>query len=355
MGPQAKTKRSAVKHVAIDLGSKESQVCVRGADGVLLYEKKHPTRGLGLLMQSWPPSRVVLETSSEAFRIADAAKAAGHEVRVVRATLAKQLGVGERGIKTDLRDARKLSEVSTRIDLPSVHIPTQEARELRSLVRSREMLVTSRTRMVNHARGWLRTMLLRIRGGATATFPDRMRAAATQHQQPVPPHIEQVLAVIDALNVQLRASDRQMREYVRKSELCRRLMTVPGVGPVTAISFVAAIDDVTRFEHAYRLTSYLGLTPGEDSSSERDRRTSITKAGATSVRRTLIQAAWAAYLRRPDEPMVRWAKQIADRRGKFIAIVALARKLAGILYALWRDTTSYRSEKSARPTVEATR
>ena len=352
MGPQAKTKESAVNHAAIDLGSKESQVCVRAADGTVLYEKKHPTRGLEALMKSWSPSRVVLETSSEAFRVADAARAAGHEVRVVRATLSKQLGVGERGIKTDLRDARKLSEVSTRIDLPSVHIPTTEARELRSLVRSREMLVSSRTRLVNHARGWLRTMLLKIRGGATATFPDRVRAVTTQQNQPVPQHIEHVLLVIDALNVQVLASDRQMRQLVRASELCRRLMTVPGVGPVTALSFVAAIDDVSRFEHAYRLQSYLGLTPGEDSSSERERRTSITKAGATSVRRTLIQAAWAAYLRRPNEPMVKWATQIADRRGKFIAIVALARKMAGILYALWRDKTSYRSEKSAQPANE---
>lgn len=352
MGPQAKTEESAVNHVAIDLGSKESQVCVRGADGVLLYEKKHPTMGLEALMRSLSPSRVVLETSSEAFRVADAAKAAGHEVRVVRATLAKQLGVGERGIKTDLRDARKLSEVSTRIDLPSVHIPTQEGRELRSIVRSREMLLSSRTRLINHARGWLRTMLLKIRRGTSETFPERVRASATQSTHSLPPHVEQVLSVIEALNVQVLASNRQVRQLASKSELCRRLMTVPGVGPVTALSFVAAIDDVSRFEHAYRLQSYVGLTPGEDSSSERERRTSITKAGPTSVRRTLIQAAWAAYLRRPDEPMVKWAAQVAERRGKFIAIVALARKLAGVLYALWRDRTSYRSEKSARIEVQ---
>ena len=214
------------------------------------------------------------------------------------------------------------------------------------------MLDTSRTRLINHARGWLRTMLLKIRNGASATFPDRVRAAAKQHQQPVPPHLEQVLAVIEALNVQVLASDRQLRQLVSKNEVCRRLMTVPGVGPVTALSFVAAIDYVTRFEHAYRVQSYLGLTPGEDSSSERERRTSITKAGSTSVRRTLIQAAWAAYRRRPAEPMVKWATQIAERRGKYIAIVALARKMAGILFALWRDKTSYRSERSAQPENE---
>src|SRR5438874_4333569 len=80
---QGKKERSAMQHVAIDLGSKESQVCVRSADGTVLFEKKHPTLKLDALMRTWPTSRVVLETSSEAFRIADQAKAAGHEVRVV--------------------------------------------------------------------------------------------------------------------------------------------------------------------------------------------------------------------------------------------------------------------------------
>src|SRR6187200_2677279 len=83
MGLQLKERRSAVQHVAIDLGSKESQVCIRSADGTILVEKKHPTRKLEELMQTLGPSRVVLETSSESFRVADAAKRAGHEVRVV--------------------------------------------------------------------------------------------------------------------------------------------------------------------------------------------------------------------------------------------------------------------------------
>jgi transposase len=113
-----------MNHVAIDLGGRESQICVRGADGTILEEKRHATRSLDKLMKQWPPSRIILETSAEAFRVADAAKAAGHEVRVVAATLVKTLGVGARGIKTDQRDARTLSEVSCRIDLPSVHIPT---------------------------------------------------------------------------------------------------------------------------------------------------------------------------------------------------------------------------------------
>jgi transposase len=339
-----------MQHVAIDLGSKESQVCVRSADGTILVEKKHPTRGLVKLMKSWPPSRVVLETSSEAFPIADQAKAAGHEVRVVKSTLSKELGVGERGIKNDVRDARKLSEVSCRIDLPSVHIPSEIAREWRSVIRSRETLIESRTKMVNHARGWLRTQLRTVRRGSTETFPARVRERAVEESTTIPPHIEDVLAVIEVMNRQATASMKRIRELAKASELCRRLMTTPGVGQVTAVSFVAAIDNVSRFPHAYHLTSYLGMTPGENSSSQRERRTSITKAGPSSVRRNLIQAAWVAFRFRPNDPMVRWATRISERRGKFIAIVALARKMAAVMFALWRDSTNYNPLKTSSPT-----
>jgi transposase len=336
-----------MQHVAIDLGSKESQVCIRREDGSIVLEKKHPTRRLGELMQTWPKSRVILETSSESFRVADAAIAANHEVRVVPATLAKQLGVGERGVKTDVRDARKLSEVSCRIDLRSVHIPSAETRELRSILRSREALVTSRTKLINHVKGWIRTQLWRLRSGATATLPDRLRAHAVMLQQSVPVHIEETLVVLETLTQQITASTRRVKKLAKEHSVARRLMTIPGVGPITALTFIAAVDQVDRFERTHHLQSYLGLTPGENSSSERERRTGITKAGSTAVRRTLVQAAWAAMRLQPNAPMVKWAAQIAERRGRFIAVVALARKMAGIMFALWRDDSTYSAFKAA--------
>ena len=353
MGLQEKEEKSAVNHAAIDLGTKESQVCIRSADGTILVEKKYLTKQLGQLMKSWEPSRVVMETSSEAFRIADQAKAAGHEVRVVRSTLSKQLGVGDRGVKTDQRDARKLSEVSCRIDLPTVHVPSEQAREMRALIRSRELLIETRTKSVNHVRGWLRTQLLSIRRGSTETLPKRIRERLETEQRTLPAHIEQVLTVIDALNTQATASMKTISKLANSSALCRRLMTVPGVGPITAVSFFAAIDDVTRFQHAHRVQSYLGLTPGEDSSSTRERRTGITKAGPASLRRVLIQAAWVAFRFRPNDPMVRWATRIEKRRGKHIAVVALARKMAGVMFALWRDQTNYSPLQAAIAPVAA--
>jgi transposase len=335
-----------MNHVAIDLGSKASQVCVRKHDGTLLFEGKHPTVRLHELMKSWEPSRVILETTSEAFRIADQARAAGHEVRVVPATLVRQLGVGERRLKTDERDARKLSEVSCRIDLPSVHVPTERARTLRSILRARDALIETRTRLISHIRGWLRQQLVKVGGGATATFSERARVAAANAKVEFATHIVQVLAVLDALKPQIAAQNLQLQKEAKADPVCRRLMTIPGVGPITAIGFVAAVDNPKRFASCHRVQSYLGLTPGENSSSERQRKTGITKAGPTSLRRTLIQAAWAAWFSRPEEPMVRWAQQISERRGRCIAVVALARKIAGIMFALWRDETEYSSRKA---------
>jgi transposase len=101
-------------------------------------------------------SRVILETCSEAFRVADLALSHGHEVRVVPATLVRSLGVGARRIKTDRRDAQVLSEVSCRIDLPSVHVTTELARERRSMCTMREELIAPRTALINCVRGWLR-------------------------------------------------------------------------------------------------------------------------------------------------------------------------------------------------------
>jgi transposase len=338
-----------VNHVAIDLGSKESQVCVRLPNGDIELEKKHPTRRLPELLRNLTHSRVILETSSEAFRIADAAIAAGHEVRVVPSTLSKQLGVGERGVKTDLRDARALSEVSRRIDLPSVHIPSEAARFARSVLCSRQIMVESRTKLINHVRGWMRTQIWKLRGRGTATLPKRLRDQATEDStRALPEHIEAVLTTIETLTAQMRRSDQQIKQLARSNTVCVRLMTMPGIGPVTSLAYFAALDDHKRFAHAYRVASYLGITPGEDSSSDRQRRTGITKAGPSWVRRTLVQAAWTALRTRPNDPMVRWALKIAERRPLPVAVVALARKMSGIMFALWRDGSTYTPEKGAQ-------
>jgi transposase len=116
--------------------------------------------------------------------------------------------------------------------------------------------------------------------------------------------------------------------------------------------FVAAIDDVSRFANAHSVQAYLGLTPGENSSSTRQQRTGITKSGPAPVRRTLMQAAWNIRRLRPMDPISQWAMEIEKRRGKFVATVAVARKLAGILFALWRDGARYEPNHQLRKAIK---
>jgi len=328
-----------MNHCAIDLGGRKSQVCLRAPDGGLLHESRCDTLSLPDFLSALPHSRVVLETSAEAFHIADAARKSGHEVRVVPATLVRQLGVGARRTKTDKRDARVLSEVSCRINLPSVHLPSLRSREWKALCGMHDTLVRSRTRLINNLRGWLRGQARRLARGSPETFSQRMLTL-----RPLPEYVEVQVSLIGSLTEQIRFSERRLARLAAADVVCKRLMTTPGVGPSTALRFVAAVDNVTRFESAHKLQAYLGLTPGEMSSAERQARTGITKAGSSSVRWTLVQAAWSlrTHCRAPRaRPLQLWAMEIEKRRGKQIATVALARKLAGILYALWRDGTTY--------------
>ena len=329
-----------MEHVAIDLGAKQSQICVRHTDGTIIEEKRWPTAQLSVYLAQRPHSRVVVETCSEAFAVTDAALALNHEVRVVPATLVRSLGVGARRTKNDRRDAQILSEVSCRIDLPSVHVPSAQSRRRKMMCNHRQALVGSRTQLMNCVRSWLRTL---GKGPLRWTSPTLLAARVRSHVggDQLPAFIERTLETIEHLNEQIAAADRELKREATGDETCRRLMTVPGVGPVTAIRFVAAVDKVSRFDSAHKLEAYLGLTPGEDSSSERQRRTSITKAGPAALRWTLVQAAWSARRTHGDHPMVQWSLAVEQRRGKMVAITALARKLAGIPYALMRDGSAY--------------
>ena len=359
-----------MEHIAIDLGSRESQLCIRSAQNEVLLERRVATRSLRSALKKRPPSRVVLETSAEAFAVADIAMACGHEVRVVPATLVRALGVGARGLKTDVRDSRVLSEASVRMDLPSVHVPSQPSRELKALCSARESLVHARTKLINNTRGFLRTQTITLRPGSGESFTRRVRArhvvstapappptqapatkrrspraaapnAASDTTPPLPPFVRAMLEAIDALSAQIAALDAQLTALVASHAVCQRLMTIPGVGPICAARFAAAIDRVDRFPDAATLQSYLGLVPGEQQSGMTQRRTRLIKRGQPQVRWALVQSAWCLYRTRKADPMVQWALGVEQRRGRRIAIVALARKLASVLFALWRDGTEY--------------
>lgn len=330
-----------MEHIGIDLGGRESQVCVRNSEGEIIAEGRVPTHALGLYLQRRPHGRVVMETCAEAFHVADAAKQAGHAVNVVPATLVRSLGVGARGIKTDVRDARLQAEVSCRMKvLPRVHVPSEDARELKTLLNMRDALLSARTQLCNTVRGYLRCRLLRVRC-TPETMPKRVRAALQAEPTGLPTYLERQLAVIETLNAQIKEADKELKKLVEEHELCRLLMTAPAVGPVTAARYVSSIDDVSRFPNAHKVESYLGMTPGENSSSDRVRRTGLTKAGPSALRKCLVQVCWTIFRLKPQDPLAQWGRRIAERRNKQVAVCAMARKLAGVLFAMWRDARPY--------------
>ena len=337
-------------HVAIDLGGRESQICVRQPDGAVVEQRRLRTGEVPTYLQRRAHSRVIVETCSEAFWIADAAMAAGHEVRVVPATLAPTLGIGARGIKTDRRDAQVLSEVSTRIDLPSVHVPRPAARAAKALCGMRDGLVRSRTLLLNTVRGWLRTQGRRVATGSVLTFGTRVRAAVGAS---LPSYVARQLQLLEHLHAAIAEADREVRALAEGDPIAVRLMTVPGVGPVTAVRFLAAIDDRTRFRSAHAVAAYFGLVGGQRSSGDRTRHLGITKAGSPAVRWCLVQAAHCARRVLPPGPLRDWVDGVAHRRGRQGAVVALARKLTGILFALWRDGSTYDPLRAAPPLAPA--
>ena len=329
-----------MEHIAIDLGARESQICVRDDAGEIVDERRYTTRHLRkYLAKRKSGGRVLLESSSEAFAVADLARQCGHQVRVVPSSLVRALGVGERKLKTDQRDARKLSEMDCRMEVPSVHIPSAQHRDQQARITARQALVEVRTKLVNTVRSYFRSAELSQVKATPKTLAKNVRSKLPP--QELPSYIEQVLCVLDSLNTQITEADEALKELANTDETCRRLQTMPGVGPVTSLCFAAAIDEVSRFESASKLTSYLGLTPGENTTGFKTKRIGLTKSGSVRVRWTLVQAAWTMVRTRPNDPLAGWFRAVAGRRGKKIAVVAMARKMAGILYAMWRDQKPY--------------
>jgi transposase len=335
-----------MNHVAVDLGSKQSHFCVRAPDATLLREGRVKTRDLPKFFAMLEePNRVILETSAESFWAAEAAQECRHDVRVVPATLAPALGVGNHGVKTDKRDARNLSESSCRMELKGVHLPSKQARATKLELNFRDGLVQARTGHINMVRGWMRGQVLSSGKGTASKFGERVRKTLAEAGAELPAAIEAHLDIIKSLNEKILEADKRLEAMAEQDSVVCNLMTVPGVGPLTALRFRATVDQVKRFKKPHLLQSYLGLTPGEDSSSMRVRKTAITKAGPRAMRWTLVQASWIVFRLQPESDLGRWAHQVAARRGRAIAIVGLARKLAGVLFAMWRDGKPFQAQQ----------
>ncbi len=336
--------------VGLDLHKRECQLARKAPDGTITDRRIATSAAhLSAVFGEQPRARILLEASTESEWVARHLEALGHEVIVADPNFAPMYATRTRRTKTDKRDARALMEACDTGAYRPAHRLAEGRRHVRAALAVRDALVRTRARYATLAKTFVRRDGLRVPASASYVVPARITAL------PLSPSLEAelapLLAVYGPLNEQIEASDTRLAGLEQTDPIVGLLLTVPGVGPVTAAAFVATVDDIRRFPSAHSLEAYLGLVPSERSSGERRQLGHITKTGNSRMRWLLVEAAWCVLRSTSDETAALrgWASGIAARRGKRIAAVALARRLAGILFALWRDGTAYDATKMRGP------
>jgi len=344
-------------HIGIDVHKRESQICILTAAEQRM-ERRVPTTpaSFAAVLGDRAAATILLEASTESEWVARCLEQLGQTVIVADPNFAPMYATRTRAVKTDRRDARALADACRLGAYRPAHRLSDAQRHVRARLAVRDALVRTRTRYIALVRALLRQHGWRLPSGSAETVSARVRTL------PLPgrrlSELAPLLAVLRPLHAQIGYSDHVIAQLTQHDPDVRRLQTVPFIGPVTAAAFVAAIDGAARFHDPHQVQAYLGLVPRELSSGDTQHRGRITKAGNVRVRWLLVQAALS--IRRSRHPrtatLATWANRIATRRGKNIATVALARRLAGILYALLRDGTEYtptRLRAPVPPPVEA--
>jgi transposase len=334
-------------HIGIDVHKNESQLCILGERGELSEHRIRTTpERFAAVLGDRPRARILLEASTESEWVARCLEGLGHEGIVADPNFAPMYAARRRKIKTDRRDARALAEACRLGAYRPAHRLSDAPRHVRGRLTVRDALVRTRTGYISVIRALLRQHGWRMPTGSAEGFIRRVLALSLPGR--LLSDLAPLLAGMRQVNEHLVYSDARIAAVARADARVERLQTVPRVGPVTAAAFVATLDDAGRFAHAHQVEASLGLVPRAWSSGAGQRRGRITKAGQRRLRSLLVQAAVCIRrLRHPTTAALReWTERRAARRGRFIAVVALARRLAGILYALLRDGTRYQPARA---------
>lgn len=335
-----------MKHYAgIDVSLEASQVCVVDEAGAVVSEAKvasEPAALTGYLAR-WGDTlaRVGLEAGPMSQWLHAGLSQAGFlavclETRHLKGALSVQR------VKSDRNDARGIAQVMRTGWYKAVHVKSLRAQERLALLTARHLLVNKLKDVENGVRGLLRNVGGKLGKVGRAGWEGRVRDCLAGAPALLA-IVEPLLAVRAALREQLGRLDRRVLAEARQDAVCRRLMTVPGVGPVVALSFVAAVDDPARFNRSRAVGVHFGLTPKRYQSGEVDRSGAISKAGDELVRSALYEAA-TCLLGRVNRfsSLKAWGLRVAKQRGAKRARVALARKLAVVMHRMWCDGTEFR-------------
>lgn len=284
--------------------------------------------------------RIGLETGQTAALLFRAMEAAELPVVCIETRHAHKV-LSARSNKTDRNDARGLAELVRVGWYREAWVRGAAAHAIRSLLLGRRTLLATKRTLENTLRGAVKRFGLIITKTAGRTFTHRA-AAAFERDPAYAAFAMPILAVLYTVLDQVRSYDRQLRAIARKNETVSRLMTVPGIGHLTALAFYSTIEDPARFKHSEDVGPYLGLTPRVYQSGEMDRTGRITKSGDGMTRSYLFEAANVILTRvTKPTPLRAWGLRLAERTGPKKAQVAVARKLAVMMHAIWSDGTEF--------------
>lgn len=343
-----------MNYCGIDIASLSSYVYVTDARGHKLWSGPVETSKDALTgrVKKYLPGglAVAIEAGNQTAWIYEVLVELGAKVTVVNPNKVKLIAESRR--KTDKIDAKILCELLRLDALPCpVHMPGPEARELRGLLVARRQLVSARTKLCNVVRGMLRQEGTRLPPRALSSeagWRDVFHAGFRHdHLLSI---VQSYHASFTALTKSIQELDRELAQRERENAQAKRLQTMPKVGRIASLTFLAAVDDVHRFPSSRKLVGYSGLAPTVRASGERTEYGSISREGRAELRAVWVQVAHqvAVDRRRESQPLRSWFARVAKRRGKKTAVVALARRLLVIAYHLLREETNYNPARLKR-------
>src|SRR5213082_3323754 len=332
-------------YVGLDVSVKETSVCIVDKAGKVIREVKVATKPVPILAVliggALAIERIGLEAGPLSQWLYSALAEAGLpvicvETRHMKAALSAQIN------KSDRSDARGIAQMM-RVGLyRSVHVKTRASQKVRMLLTSRQLLQAKALDIENELRGTLRNFGLKVGMVGAVKFEARIRELV-ENLPDLAVLVEPLLMVRRVLREQFSILHRRLLAIVRDDEVCRRLMTTPGVGPVVALTYRATVDVPARFRNSKAVGAVFGLTPSKYQSGEINRTGAISKCGDEMMRVMLYEAAQIMLVRTAKWSWLKaWAMKIARHRGMKKAIVALARRLAVIMHRIWVDGTEFR-------------
>lgn len=330
--------------IGIDLAKNTFQLHGVDARGHTIFTKRLSRKTFLPFLANLPPCLIGIEACSSANYWARRLHELGHDVRQISPQFVKPY---VKTNKNDYNDAQAICEAVSRPDMRFVPSKSVAQQDLQALHRVRMRLVRDRTALVNQTRGLLREYgvflpvgIRPFRAHVPAVLEDADNELTTLTREIIADQAQR----LRELDQRIADYDRRIDRCFRASEVCQRLSTVPGVGPIAATALVAAVGDIHCFKNGRHLAAWLGLVPRQHSSGDRHRLLGISKRGDTYLRTLLIHGA-RSVMRRCDsrtDARGHWMRDLKDRRGFNRACVALANKNARILWALMAHNDTYR-------------